>query len=388
MEPYDLIAEDPYRPVHWRWERAGRLLARGLAPSRAGADRWTRRAFAFRRRLAACRDEADQYQLLAADPAVACAYLLWGRRDEAQGRQQPHVLEARILAGQSDQVIAQRMGIAAATVKAYEALFFAVRAACAAGARDYIFFNVLGPSVYCGLREHQFDVIWKLYALRGGPHVLEALLGGGLGQPHPASAGGVAAFPASDRRASVALRAMITARTLALDGSNGLKLQAAVLGRDAQARDECGGGACDGALLPVKAFLDNLRSLVAPGAVPVRAGGAAKLQGAEINRRSPGANGEAKEAGARGAEKKAHGAVRSQNLAGRCWPNAIPGIAAGAALPLAPRWEGAAAAAGGRALRPVGGVEPAGQRPRLEVGVDAAAVGEPDEVAASMVTSC
>jgi hypothetical protein len=103
------------------------------------------------------------------DPQVSGAVLLW--RGEPRRRREA---EARLLAGQSDDEVAGRLGIAAGVVEAYENLFYAVRDRLEAA--DWDHFQAIGPRLYEGYDAGDLEIIWKLFAFNGGPRVLDALL--------------------------------------------------------------------------------------------------------------------------------------------------------------------------------------------------------------------
>jgi hypothetical protein len=164
----DLWPDSPFRPVDWRWARARELA---FGPGRR--QRWdddrviqAHRFFLTWRRVGG---ELTGPGLAGEDPAILGAVqLLHGsprRRWE---------LEARILARQTDEEIGSRLGVPTPVIEAYESLFFAVRDKLQAS--DWIMCDAIGPRIYEGLGEGDLDLIWKLWAYRGGPLVLDALI--------------------------------------------------------------------------------------------------------------------------------------------------------------------------------------------------------------------
>ena len=83
-------------------------------------------------------------------------------------------IEARILAGESDKEIAERMGVDEDVIQAYEAVFFNVRELLLK--RDYIVNVVMADAVTRGLTERQYDLLWKLFGYHGGTYVLDAVI--------------------------------------------------------------------------------------------------------------------------------------------------------------------------------------------------------------------
>jgi hypothetical protein len=139
-----------------------------------------------------------------------------------------------VLARESAAEISNAIGATQNTIRAYEAIYFAVRDRLAQ--RDYIFAHVLGPEVYYGLRERQYDVLWKLFAYQGGPHVLEACLNCGLPRAHALDAAGASAFFTDSMRNGVDRRALIAMQTLSVDGTDALELLQLALRKHAEER--------------------------------------------------------------------------------------------------------------------------------------------------------
>jgi hypothetical protein len=89
-------------------------------------------------------------------------------------------IEARLLAGQSDDEIAGRLGVEAEVVLAYEKIYFDVRDKLES--TDWIRFNAIGPGLYQGFDPGDLELVWKVYAFHLGPLVLDDLIaatGGG-----------------------------------------------------------------------------------------------------------------------------------------------------------------------------------------------------------------
>ena len=86
------------------------------------------------------------------------------------------MLEARILAGQTDKEISDVSAIPIDVVQAYGDYFFDVRDRLLA--RDWICSEVLGRVFQCGDAQWQQAMTAKYFAYFGGPHVLEAVMYG------------------------------------------------------------------------------------------------------------------------------------------------------------------------------------------------------------------
>jgi hypothetical protein len=170
------LRDNPMRAPHWRWLRAMQVDAGGMRPSKSidGGDgfTWIRRAVRLKRRhaLAANRPHA-LFALARADKELFWAHSIWAE-ERAPTR---WAVEAHILAGESDEEIAKKVGCEPAVVAAYEAVFFNVREKL--DQVGYISNVVMGDAVARGLTERQYDLLWKLFGYRGGSHVLDALIG-------------------------------------------------------------------------------------------------------------------------------------------------------------------------------------------------------------------
>src|SRR5262245_47093663 len=113
---------DPRKDPAWRWLRSGYLLKHGQQLLSRDDDA-TRQAWLFRRALGRCRAEEDREGLARNFPALADAH----RRFTTDELLQRATLEARLLAGEGDDLIAAKCGMTTAAVQAFHDTFFAVR---------------------------------------------------------------------------------------------------------------------------------------------------------------------------------------------------------------------------------------------------------------------
>lgn len=169
------LRDNPRRATNWRWLRAVQIDGGGPKASRAvdGSEgfTWIRRASKLKRRFDAAGNRPDLlYRLVQGDRAMFWAHSIW-LDDKAPTR---WAIEARILAGESDLEIAERMGTDAEIIEAYEAVFFQVREMLRR--RDYIVNVVMADAVTRGLSERQYDLLWKMFAYHGGSHVLDSVI--------------------------------------------------------------------------------------------------------------------------------------------------------------------------------------------------------------------
>jgi hypothetical protein len=83
-------------------------------------------------------------------------------------------LEARLLAGESSDAIAQKCHTTPDTVEAYHQLFYCVRPALDAPIRVYT--RILPAKVHTGLSEDDAELLLKVYGYNRGPVFLDAMI--------------------------------------------------------------------------------------------------------------------------------------------------------------------------------------------------------------------
>ena len=169
------LRDNPKRATNWRWQRAVQIDSGGPRASRAmdGEDgfAWIRRASRLKRRYEQAGNRPDMmYRLVQYDRTMFWAHSLW-MDEKAPTR---WALEARILAGENNLEIAERLGTDPEIIEAYEAVFFQVREML--HRRDYVVNVVMAEAVTRGLSERQYDLLWKMFAYHGGSHVLDAVI--------------------------------------------------------------------------------------------------------------------------------------------------------------------------------------------------------------------
>ena len=129
-------------------------------------------------------------------------------------RHQDWELEARILAGQTDDEIAAAMDFPAAVVSAYEQTFFSVRDRLTVG--DYILIEVIGYSPFRGFEEGDLQTLWGYFAYAAGPKILELVMAVSLGRPLPDWALREAPCKAAAEGLRLGIKAMLLACTGAM----------------------------------------------------------------------------------------------------------------------------------------------------------------------------
>jgi hypothetical protein len=169
------LRDNPLRAPNWRWLRATQIDGGGPRASRAvdGPDgfTWIRRASRLKRRYELAGNQPEQlYRLVQYDRDMFWAHSMW--LDERAPTR--WVIEARILAGETYEQIATKLGTTPGVIEAYENVFFDVRGLL--GNRDYVSAVIMADAVTRGLSERQYDLLWKLFGYHGGPHVLDAVI--------------------------------------------------------------------------------------------------------------------------------------------------------------------------------------------------------------------
>jgi len=156
---------DPFRETDWRWVRACQLVDQDRRVRHLG-DNYIRRACRYLRLQRAGDDYTIQLHLR----DVSTARDINSRGD---GRIR-WAIEARLLAGESDDAIASKCGTDAATIDMYEHLFFSVRDRL--DQSDYIVHHVMSPAVQSGLAEHDSEALWKMFGYFAGVKVLDLIM--------------------------------------------------------------------------------------------------------------------------------------------------------------------------------------------------------------------
>src|SRR5205823_3925434 len=131
--------EDPQRPPDWRWGRAVERAETRGGSFRPCRDPYVVAAQRYREAWGRCRGAAGRQRLTTRFPALDQAFRVYAD----PGDPYRHAVEARVLAGQPPADIADRTGLPAVVVLAYEAVFFDVRSRLRYP--DYVLHRVIGP---------------------------------------------------------------------------------------------------------------------------------------------------------------------------------------------------------------------------------------------------
>jgi hypothetical protein len=160
---------DPFQDPSWRWKRTGYLLDQGQQPLWKLDDDCTREAWLFRQALEHCRTDANREQLASDYRGFAEAHGVY--TGESLKRWE---LEARLLAGQSDEAIAARCDLSTAAVVAYHSAFYEVRPHLHAD--SYVVTVLIGPKAHYGPTTNDHEPLLKLAGYGLGGHGVDALL--------------------------------------------------------------------------------------------------------------------------------------------------------------------------------------------------------------------
>lgn len=185
--------QSPRRSPHWPWLRAVQIDRGGRAASRkidgAAGFRNIRRALRLKRHFDRAGNNPEKmYALMLRDSGLFWAHSLW-LDDKAPTR---WTIEARIIAGETNAEIAQKLGTEEDVIAAYADVFFDVRDKLAN--LDYVIGVILSDAVTRGLQERQYDLLWKMVAFQGGTHALNAILSRFISINKPRSPDEVAGF--------------------------------------------------------------------------------------------------------------------------------------------------------------------------------------------------
>lgn len=192
---HDLANADPLRSPAWRYQRALELFEQaGRRSARSRDDELTKELVAFlsaRRYVYRMVDNQTQRDLMLCqkNEAIWSALKIFDLPESERTRV---VLEARLLAGQPDDDIANSLSLRPLAVRLYHDLFFSVRDRLQS--LDYIACQVIGPVFQSGVEEFNFECMLKYFGYFGGPRLIQAILYGFQSPMHPATDADMLAF--------------------------------------------------------------------------------------------------------------------------------------------------------------------------------------------------
>ena len=160
------------RPPHWRWGLGKWLVAIDSRPITRWNDRpWGGRVIAYHLATTQSAIHPDGTPI---DPELAslhAAHEFWSNPAYHWDRV---VLESHILAGDSPDALAERMGLSPEVLEAYVQVFFDVHPRLSR--TTFILHCVIGLHLRRRSTEDELPVLLRLFAYYGGPHVLDAIL--------------------------------------------------------------------------------------------------------------------------------------------------------------------------------------------------------------------
>lgn len=207
---------NPFRVSNWRWERARTVReSKGKIHRAFKDDPLCNLAYKFQVKLLSCKDDVDRWNVMEEYPDLYAAYLIHRRGDNEERHPMRYAIEARILAGQSDEEIAECFGISSDIIKYYEKVFFNVREKL--NNSDYIMTCVIGPSVQAGLSDRDYDLLWKLFGYLYGPTVLNSFITTTSRRYRPETQNEIDAALADDTRSAIQRKVAVVARTFSIN---------------------------------------------------------------------------------------------------------------------------------------------------------------------------
>lgn len=185
--------DSPRRAPHWRWLRAVEIDSGGARAARAldGEEGFLciRRAVKLKRHYDRAGGQPERlYATILRDSDLFWAHSIW-LEEKAPTR---WAIEARVLAQETDEEIAEKVGTAPGVIAAYVNTFFDVRGKLKN--LDYVVNVIMNDAVTRGLQERHYDLLWKMMGFHGGSHVLDATISRFISIVKPEAADGVAGF--------------------------------------------------------------------------------------------------------------------------------------------------------------------------------------------------
>lgn len=184
---------NPRRAPHWRWLRAVQIDGGGMKTTKAldGEEGFEliRRAVRLKRHYDRAGGNAEKlYALALRDSDLFWAHSIWND-EKAPTR---WGIEARVMARETDEEIAQKTGTDVGVISAYVSTFFDVRSKL--DNPDYVVNVIMADAVVRGLQERHYDLLWKMMGFHGGSYVLDATINRFIPVVKPAGPEGVAGF--------------------------------------------------------------------------------------------------------------------------------------------------------------------------------------------------
>jgi hypothetical protein len=205
---------DPFRPQNWRWERARHLREHGKYSRQSRDDAEVVQAKQYQFAKSKCLDDADRYTLSLQYPGIFYADRIYNEERKAIR----WTIEARLLSRDDLEEVASLSNTSLEVVHWYEKLFFNVLPVI--DNRDYIINIVMGESVHNGLRERDYDLLWKMYSYNHGPFMADWFISGFQNPKRASGPDECRSLLRNDYQITVERRAAVTARTMPINNFN------------------------------------------------------------------------------------------------------------------------------------------------------------------------
>ena len=171
MSVYEIRANNVGRPLNWRWQQAGYMVA-GETYGRRAPDAATSKAVELRRRLDMCRTDRDRDRLSVMMPDEFEIWSLY--MHEGPMSIMKWGMEARIVANELVSDIAQKAGLTEAQVNLYHDWFFDIRKWLKSP--DRLVPLVFSRPARDGEPIIDYACILRLVGYYGGPQALDNLI--------------------------------------------------------------------------------------------------------------------------------------------------------------------------------------------------------------------
>lgn len=210
----DIHPSSPLCPPDWRWRLAYKLSQRPDASRMVKQllkdDVYLNSIVKFIQFNEKSSTEDAQYETLIRWPNLAQAHNLHFHPQAFISSS----IQAWLIAGESANNIAKRLGADSKVIGWYERAFYDVRDRLEH--QDYVIHILLGNKHHHGLNERDFDLFWKFIAYIGGPVVLEAVQRKSFQTIRPRRVEDLGQFVKDATKSMIELKALLTARVLTL----------------------------------------------------------------------------------------------------------------------------------------------------------------------------
>ncbi len=161
------------QPPNWRWERARMLREDGKYARKNRDDEWVRLAMKFQSKLCGLTSIAGHERLYEEMPGLYAAWHMYAQTEDS-GKNNRWGIEAYLCANEAPEDVAKRLGIAPEVVVCFTKMFFDVVGKTRNGL--YMLNEVIGRSVHRGIAAREYDLLWKIFGMAGGPRTVSAIM--------------------------------------------------------------------------------------------------------------------------------------------------------------------------------------------------------------------